>query len=281
MEHNFDYIIEKIKSAKELEYPFNHFYIKNLFSNEHYSLIQNSSQINIPVSKNIVHLINNLHKTNWEIMSFPGCVTDIKTYVQSIKTDNFVIPEEKYRETLSSFGLCFKLKNSDDEFIKQLVNFFKSESFINCIIKKLKIRTPTTYYIFDIQKYLSGYEISPHPDNRFKKATLMININNEELNKDCSIHTSMLKPKEQTKKIIEFWKENIEVERDYLKWNECEIVKTHSDTNSLLLFSPNNETIHGVKLKYNDLQHQRTNLYANIWVDRDINKIRRYLNINN
>jgi len=38
--------------------------------------------------------------------------------------------------------------------------------------------------------------------------------------------------------------------------------------------------LHGVKLKYNDLKYQRTNLYANLWVDTDINTIKSFVNNN-
>lgn len=268
MEYNFDYIIEKIQSAEELEYPFKHYYIKDFFSQEHYSLLQQSSQINPPPCKNVINLINKLHKNNYEIIGFPGCVKDIKTYVESL-IKNKTMPYQENEETLVSPGLCFRLKDSDDNFIKQLISFFNSNYFINCIIEKLKIIEKPIFWDFGIQKYLSGYEISPHPDVRNKKATFLININNDNLNKDSSTHTHLLKPNEQGKKIINFWENNIEFERDWLKWEECETVKTHSDTNSLLLFSPSNDTLHAIKLRYDHLNYQRTNLYANMLLSKN------------
>ena len=276
MSNNFKYIIEKIQDAKLTNDPFNHYLIKNVFSKEHYSLIQESQEINLGPSKDIHDLVKNLLERNYEIETFPGCVTDVNEYIKAIKSNNFIIAREKFKNGgISSFGMCFKLK-SKDKFIKGILDFFNSENFLNCIRKKLKVNIPTTYN-FGIQKYLNGYELSPHPDIRTKKATLMLNINHHELNADTTIHTRLLRPKEKTKKIIEFWKKNKEVERNFLKWDDCEIVTSHSDSNSLLMFSPDDDSLHGVKLKYNDLEYQRTNLYANLWVDPDINSIKSFI----
>jgi hypothetical protein len=276
MLNNFDYIIKKIHSAKLINRPFKHYIIKNIFSEEHYSLLQKSDEINIGPAKDVHELIKKLLECNYEIETFPGCVTDVEEYISAIKSNKFVIAREKFKNgDISSFGMCFKLK-SKDNFIKEIQEFFGSESFLDCIKKKLKINIPTTYN-FGVQKYLSGYELSPHPDIRTKKATLMLNINHNDINSDTTIHTCLLSPKEQAKKIIKFWKKNKEVDRNLLRWDDCEIAARHSDSNSLLLFSPSDDSLHGVKLKYNDLIHQRTNLYANLWVDSDINKIKSFI----
>jgi hypothetical protein len=279
MTNNFDYIITKIQKAKLIKQPFNHYIIKNIFSDEHYAALQESGEINLKPSRDIHELVKNLLNNNYEIETFPGCVTDVNEYVNAIKSNNFVIAREKFRNGgISSFGMCFKLK-SKNKFIKKIQDFFCSKPLLDCIKKKLKVSIPTTYN-FGIQKYLSGYELSPHPDIRTKKATLMLNINHRELNNDTSVHTCLLRPKENAKKIIEFWKKNKEVERNLLRWDDCEMVETHNDTNSLLMFSPSDDSLHGVKLKYNDLKYQRTNLYANLWVDTDINTIKSFVNNN-
>ena len=116
-----------------------------------------------------------------------------------------------------------------------------------------------------IQKYLDGYEISPHPDTRKKAATFMVNINPTDKSEKLNHHTHYLKFKKTYSYVEEFWKGNLDIDRAWVPWEWAETVKQQSKNNSIVLFSPSDDTLHGVKASYNHLTTQRTQLYGNLW----------------
>jgi hypothetical protein len=51
-------------------------------------------------------------------------------------------------------------------------------------------------------------------------------------------------------------------------WDWCTTkIKTNTN-NSIVLFSPSNESLHAVKLDYNHLNFQRTQIYGNLWYNK-------------
>ena len=42
-------------------------------------------------------------------------------------------------------------------------------------------------------------------------------------------------------------------------------LKIQSENNSLVIFSPDDDTLHGVKTNYDHLANQRTQIYGNLW----------------
>ena len=116
-----------------------------------------------------------------------------------------------------------------------------------------------------IQKYLDGYEISPHPDTRKKAATFMVNINPSIESEENNHHTHYLKLKRSYAYVDEFWGGNENIDRAWVPWTWAETIKQQRKNNSIVLFSPSNDTLHGVKASYNHLETQRTQLYGNLW----------------
>jgi hypothetical protein len=121
-----------------------------------------------------------------------------------------------------------------------------------------------------IQKYLHGYEISPHPDVRCKALTFMININTTDVAKEAAIHTHLLRFKPEREYIYAFWQENPDVDRCWIPWNWCESEYVTNNNNSAIIFAPSNDTLHAVKLDYNHLLFQRTQIYGNIWYKDEV-----------
>ena len=119
--------------------------------------------------------------------------------------------------------------------------------------------------LFGIQKYLDGYEISPHPDIRKKAATYMVNINPSNESESFNHHTHYLKLKPKYNYVKEFWKGNKDAERLWVPWDWCTTEFLQSKNNSIVIFSPSDETMHGVKADYEHLSTQRTQLYGNLW----------------
>lgn len=256
----FDYIVEKISKCEFNSYPFKHLYIENFLSDFHFNLIRKDSQIILPPQKDTRALIQTLKNAGYVNIQFPGCVTDLEKYIESYESNSFYVNENR----VESFGVAFKLKDILDQEIRELINFLNGSVFHKCLQEKFSI-TRENKVSTAIQKYLSGYEISPHPDIKSKCLTYLININTHDIAEDMDIHTHLLTFKPEYKYIQSYWKENQDKDRVWVPWKWCETQKLISKNNSLIMFAPNYNTLHAVKLRYDHCPLQRTQLYGNLW----------------
>ena len=191
--NDLNYLTEKVLDAKIHTEPFDHIIIDNFLSDHDLKIILNDKQIHFDICQNTKDLINTLHEKNYSIQSFPGCSTDIKDYLDKYK--NKVWPNERNGTPVETFGLTFRLKDYDNPRIEEIVKYMSSENFQNAISKKFNL-SKKTYAITAIQKNLSYYEISPHPDTRRKAATYLLNINKNDEAEKLDVHTHLLKFKE-------------------------------------------------------------------------------------
>ena len=258
----FNYIVDKISSAPILETPFRHIYIEDLFSPNHFKQITEDPSINLPALGDDNSLVNKLRELNYQPIPFPGCTTNEKQYLKWHRNrkrgfDNV--------NTCEGFGVAYRLKNADNPLIHDLINFFKSELLFAAMADRFSIDIERTTKDSGLQKYLDGYEISPHPDIRKKALTYMVNINPGKLTETLDIHTHYLKFKKNKEYIYSYWKNNPTMDRSWVPWDWCETSKIQSANNSIVIFSPGDDTIHAVKARYNHLKQQRTQLYGNLW----------------
>lgn len=258
---DFTYILKNIKNAKIIEYPFPHLDIKNFLSKEHLQLIINEKQIHFEEKTTNDKLYNELVENGWNIESFPGCTINWNDYKEYIEND------KKYfsKNPVENIGITFRLYNYKNNIIKKLIEFMNSNIFHKTLEEKFNIKEETTI-ISAIQKNLTGYEISPHPDTRQKCLTYLLNINNnnEIENLDCNTH--LLEFKDKYKYIQEYWEKNKNIDRSWVPWEWCNTVKIMNENNSMVIFHPDNNppTLHAIKLNYNHLKYQRTQIYGNL-----------------
>ena len=140
-----------------------------------------------------------------------------------------------------------------------------SKSFIDALLSKFNISGVDIEYDAGIQKYLDGYEISPHPDIRRKLLTFMVNINPSNSSESNNHHTHIQSFKKKYSFISDFWRDNRHIERAWVPWEWSNTEFIHNQNNSLIVFAPDNKTLHAVKADYDHLKYQRTQLYGNIW----------------
>jgi hypothetical protein len=267
-EKMFDYLINKIIDADFSHQPFKHIYIDNFFSEEHFIKIISSREIKLSKSNSDDELFNNLFKNNYKIISFPGSITDHKKYIDwhSKRKTNIIC-----HTACESAGMVLRLF-SEDEFLRKLSHFIGGNEFNTAIAHKFGINLDECDIDGGIQKYLDGYEISPHPDIRKKAATFMVNINPHDDSESFNHHTQYLKFKKSKEYIRHFWDGNPDCDRTWVPWDWCEKVFEQKKNNSIVIFSPSNETMHAVKANYDHLKTQRTQLYGNIWHKEDLTK---------
>jgi len=263
----FTYILEKIKNADFLEEPFPHIELDNLFTPEDFSKIISSKEVTIAPSSNDSNLFNNLFDAGYKIIQFPGCVQDKEKYIKWHETKKL---SHQTNTTCEGFGIVLRLAKSECEIIRELTDFLNSEEFKNCISEKFEINLDDCTYDNGIQKYLDGYEISPHPDIQKKALTYMVNINPDANSENENHHTHYLNFNPERMYIREFWNGNKNVDRCWVPWSWCETKKMQVRNNSIVIFSPSVDTMHGVKANYNHLNFQRTQLYGNLWYKNDV-----------
>ena len=260
MDSEFYYIINKINNAEIIDTPFPHINILNFLSEEHLRIITTEKQMHFETDTQD-ELYSKLINNGWVIQNFPGCTNNWETYKNLQSIENEVITNEP----VESMGMTFRLKNIYNTTVNNLIRFMNSSLFHNTLRSKFNIENDTTI-ITAIQKYLTGYEISPHPDIRQKSLTYLLNINNNSEIEKLDCHTHLLVFKDEYKFISEYWKNNKSINRCWVPWDWCTTVKTTRENNSLLIFKPDDAppTLHAIKLNYNHLKYQRTQIYGNL-----------------
>lgn len=267
---NLSYVIEKIKNAEFSNSPFKHIEVSNIFEDDDFEAIIQSSEITTNVAQDDEMLFHELFSHNYKIIDFPGCVVNYKEY---IKWHADKKKSQKTSTACEGYGVVMRLKSPESRVISILQKFLNSDEFINCIAEKFNINTADCNYDAGIQKYLDGYEISPHPDIRKKALTFMVNINPSPNSSNEEHHTSYLQFKPERMYIQEFWNGNKEFDRCWVPWEWCKVTKQQRDNNSIVIFVPSNDTIHAVKANYNHLSYQRTQLYGNLWFKESFTEV--------
>ena len=261
---NLYYLIEKLEKAEFISEPFDHLEIENFLSEEHFNIINSDSQIHFDEQQSHNELRDTLNKNSYEPIGFPGCTTDENEYYNMVNSRNISdIKSGMKGADTEGVGIAYNLTNIVNPFIKDLIEFLNSPMFQGALRNKFGIQNQT-HITTRIQKYVTGYEISPHPDTRTKALTYLLNINKDDRAEDLDIHTGLLKFKDDYKFIYDYWNNNPSQNRSWVAWDWCTIEKSVTKNNSIVLFKPSNYSLHSVKLNYNHLPFQRTQVYGNL-----------------
>tara|TARA_R110000824_G_scaffold1073_2_gene5902 strand:- start:1041 stop:1916 length:876 start_codon:yes stop_codon:yes gene_type:complete len=265
---DLQYIIDKINNSQFIEEPFRHLEIKDFLSEEHLNLFTNDKQIHFSVPQN-----SSLKKTffdnHYNVIPFPGCTVDEDDYFARLELDKWDdiknknnAPENPNNE-IGGFGIAYRLQQYHNSTIKKILDFMNSELFKKTLERKFLLKKETNI-ISAVQKYLTKYEISPHADLRKKALTYLLNINKNEECEHLDIHTHLLKFKKEYEYIYDIWKEKKYLEKVWVPWSWCESVKQIKKNNTMIIFSPDHRSLHGVNLNYDHTHLQRTQVYGNL-----------------
>jgi hypothetical protein len=265
---NFDYLVEKIRGAEFSYAPFKHVYIENFFSEEHFSQITQSSEIKAPQVNNDFDLIEKLCDNGFEVIDFPGCTPDVNQYLDWRKSGK----STALNPTCEGFGVVMRLKSYKTPLLRAVNNFIMSDQFSGVTAEKFGVNLNECYSDAGIQKYLDGYEISPHPDVRKKATTFMVNINPDPSSEFMNHHTHLMSFISSREYIQKFWEGNPDIDRDWVPWSWATTHRLQNRNNTIVLFSPACDTLHGVKADYDHLKTQRTQLYGNLWYKENMTK---------
>ena len=267
--NNLNYLAVKVLNANISYEPFEHIVIENFLSKDHIDTILNDKQIHFNSCENTKKLIDILEEKHYQIQGFPGCSTDIEDYMSRCKNKNW--PTERNGTPVETFGITFRLKKYINPMIKEIVDYMGSEDFQKALSEKFNIKKET-YAISAIQKNLSHYEISPHPDTRRKAMTYLLNINKDNKAEKLDIHTHLLKFKKSYDKVYRIWEEKNQFDRCWVPWEWCDTERMIRKNNTIVIFPTTNRSLHAVKLNYNHCDFQRTQIYGNLMY-KDIKKV--------
>lgn len=257
----FDYILKKIQEAEVASRPFRHIYIEEIFEEDDFSKIVNDPYNSIESAECDEMLFNILENRGYKIVPFPGCTLDKHRYIRSRKGSTSL----GHHETTEGEGIALRYAQGNSEMLDQVAAFFSSRIFHEVASAKLGFDLAGTIIDGGIQKYLDGYEISPHPDTRKKAFTFMVNINPNHRSEKEHHHTSYHCFKKERLYIKTFWENNPHIDRCFIPYDWCEVGYTQNKNNSLVMFCPDNDSLHSVRARYDHLRYQRTQIYGNVW----------------
>ncbi len=230
-----NYIIKKIQDSVIIEKPFPHIIIHNFFEDEDLTKILNNIEI---------ENLNEIEKKYIKV-HYPGAKSS----------------KEELTKRPTGVGLVYALKEDYHKNNVKLNKVLNSEDFKKVLFKKLNIpKNIDGWNVYQINKDLNGYEISPHPDITGKVITYQINLSNTDIldNYDLSTKFHTIKP-ECLKYIKELSKKKL---RPWGKWEWFDKGKSITYTqNTFMAFAPSDISYHSVKLEnYPQEKYQRTML---------------------
>jgi hypothetical protein len=260
---SFEYLLEKIYDTPLEAEPYPHLHINNFFNEHHFAQIISAPEILVTGVNSDGELFDALFDKGYKIIDFPGCITNRETYIKWHR--NKSRQQRHNNSSCEGFGVTLRLTASSSPIISELMTFMNSDQFQNSLGAKFGVNRDKVYSDSGIQKYLDGYEISPHPDIRQKALTYMVNVNPGAASENQEHHTHYLKFRKEFRYVLAYWEGHTEENRCWVPWDWCDSVKVQRENNSIVSFSPTNATMHGVKARYNHLSSQRTQLYGNLW----------------
>ena len=263
--HDFSYLIEKIVASEPSTSPFKHVYIEDFFSDEHFAELIASEEIAAPDAGHDEELIQGLYRKGFKAIPFPGCITDKTKYIDWHSGGK----RAKHHSAFEGFGMTLRLYDPSTPILDAINKYLSSNLFNRAVAERFGLDIENCTFDGGIQKYLDGYEISPHPDVRRKAATFMVNINPNDLSESADHHMHYLQFKPERQYVQAFWEGNPTIERAWVPWAWTDTVYQQTKNNSIVLFSPSDDTMHGVKANYDHLRTQRTQLYGNLWYSKN------------
>jgi hypothetical protein len=263
----FSYLLDKVRAASFETTPFKHVYIRDFFSAEHFSRITGDRQISLRPVRDDRDLISTLYEAGYKEITFPGTTTDVESYLAwhgSGARQNGV-----NNENCEGFGVTMRLKKPEQgSILSDLDAFMRTRAFWSVLAQKFDVDLDDVTPDSGIQKYLDGYEISPHPDIRRKALTFMININPAKNSENIEYHTHYMRFKPEHDHIRVKWRDETDKEREWVPWSACETVSQQRPNNSIVIFKPTEDTLHAVRANYDHLNTQRTQCYGNLWYSK-------------
>ena len=261
----FDYLIERLRDATIEEDPFPHLHLRDFLSADDFDAITRSADVDVPAVRDTAELFEVLEAAGYAPTQFPGATTSRDDYLAWL--DHAHVASGTH-EACEAMGMVVRQQSRPtDPTVRALNDFFRSERVQTLLKDRFGVEGATTAGQVGLQKYLHGYEISPHPDIRRKALTWMLNVSPATVAADADFHTHYMRFRPEWSFVAELWRHNPDIDTCWVPWGWCETVKRQTDNNSIVVFAPRWDTIHAVRAHYDHLAGQRTQFFGNLWFD--------------
>jgi hypothetical protein len=263
MENPYKYLLDRVRDAEFEPEPFPHLYLRDFLKEADFREVISSEDVNLTEASDLDELFTNLKSAGYEAIVFPGCTQIVAEYRKWLEGKSKL---SQTHEACEGQGMALRLQSPKNDAVIALNAFFRSTELKDLLVSKFGLVAPTRVEA-GLQKYLHGYEISPHPDIRLKALTWMLNVNPASNSESLDFHTHYLKFKPEYSFIPSLWENNPTVETCWVPWDWCTSVKRQPENNSIVIFSPRWDSIHAVRAHYDHLRTQRTQFYGNLWYE--------------
>jgi hypothetical protein len=257
-----EYVLDKIGDAPLVSEPFPHLYIEDLFAEDDLAELLRAREIATGGYEDDAALLEGLADAGYDVIRFPGCVTDLDEYLCWHRERRAT---QLHHSACEGFGVALRLSRPQSPIVQRVAAMFSSAAMIEAMAARFGVRVDRARYDWGLQKYLDGYEISPHPDIRRKALTYMVNINPYPGAERCDHHTHLMRFTAHHRYVRAYWASRPDRDRCWVPWGWCETVTQQRANNSMVIFAPTDDTLHAVRARYDHLIGQRTQLYGNLW----------------
>lgn len=261
MLETYDYLLDKVAEAQISTDPFPHVSVENFLAETDFKELVTSAEIDLPPATTNASLFASLDAAGYQAIEFPGCTKSRTEYIAWL--EEAVRPRDTHA-ACEGKGMALRCSKPSSREVKALDAFFRSDDFRKLLLAKFGVTGPVTMDC-GLQKYLNGYEISPHPDIRQKALTWMFNANPGEDSECSDFHTNYMTFADEWDFVRRFWQEQPAAETCWVPWDWCRTQKRQTANNSLVIFAPRYDTLHAVRARYDHLPSQRTQFYGNLW----------------
>ena len=233
-----------------------------MFEPDDFREIVSAPQICLPPASSDRELLSELEQRGFQALDFPGATQDLETYLRW--REHRVAPSNINLETTEGFSVALRLSTPEGA-LHELWSLFTSDSYWSLLAERFGIDLSQVRRDSGLQKYLDGYEISPHPDIRLKALTFMLNLNPSPRSEEVTFHTHYMTLKDEWRFIERYWDEHLDADRCWVPWPWCQTLLQQPKNNSIVIFAPGNDTLHAIRASYDHLSTQRTQFYGNLW----------------
>ncbi|MCV7100446.1 hypothetical protein [Mycobacterium palustre] len=267
---SFTYLLDKLDKAEIRGEPFPHVYIEDFLDGEDFEAVMGAAEITLPAAAEVNELFARLDAAGYQPIDFPGCTKSRAEYIAWLQAA--VKPKDTH-PACEAKGMALRCMNLKSEAAQSLDAFFRSPELQDLLTRKFGITAPVQQE-GGVQKYLNGYEISPHPDMRQKALTWMLNVNPGANTEDLNYHTHYMTFKPEWDFVRRFWRDTPDADTCWVPWQWCDTKKRQTVNNSIVVFSPRHDTLHAVRAHYDHLPAQRTQFCGNLWYQPKLLKFR-------
>jgi hypothetical protein len=258
---SFTYLLDKLDTAEIRSDPFPHIYLENFLDDSDFEEVVSSPDIKVRPAATVEDLFSILEAESYQPIEFPGCTKSRAEYVAWLET---AVKPTGTHVACEGKGMALRSTTPRSEAVRSLDVFFRSDALRELLSTKFGITAPTQLDC-GLQKYLNGYEISPHPDIRSKALTWMLNVNPGSDTEAHNYHTHYMTFRPEWDFIRRFWRDTSDAETCWVPWHWCETQKRQTANNSIVAFAPWHDTLHAIRAHYDHLPAQRTQFYGNLW----------------